>query len=190
MPETSHRANEGRGADSALLAVLGTIAERGAIGEASLDGAVAHADQFVAALPSSCRRVADLGSGGGLPGLVVAVRRPDLQIVLVERRATRADMLLRAVQALDLADRVTVLAADVAVLATREPASFDGVTARSFAAPAITAKWAGRLLRAGGLLIVSEPPTDNPARWTAELLAEHGLVDLGRAGGVRRFEHR
>lgn len=177
-------------ADSALLAVLGTIAARGAIGEASLEAAVAHADQFVTALPSGYERLADLGSGGGLPGLVIAVRRPELQITLVERRATRADMLARAVRALELGERVHVLSGDVAVLAASEPASFDAVTARSFAAPPITSKWAGVLLRPGGMLIVSEPPTDDPARWTSELLEQTGLVDLGRLAGIRRFQRR
>ena len=51
--------------------------------------AVAHADAFAAALPSSAA-VVDLGSGGGLPGLVIAVRRPDLRLTLVERRAHAA----------------------------------------------------------------------------------------------------
>lgn len=182
--------NEVGGADSALLAVLGTIAERGAIGEASLEAAVAHADQYVAALPTACHRLADLGSGGGLPGLVIAMRRPTVEMVLVERRATRADMLQRAVRALGVDGRVEVLPADVAQLARREPAGFDVVTARSFAAPPITAKWAGLLLCPGGVLIVSEPPTDDPARWTPSLLQQHGLEDLGRLGGVRRFQRR
>ena len=187
MAEDSHQMRDVGRADSALLAVLGTIAERGAIGEASLEAAVAHADQFVAALPTECHRLADLGSGGGLPGLVIAARCPSLQITLVERRATRADMLARAVRALELSDRVEVLSGDVAVLAANEPASFDAVTARSFAAPPITAKWAGVLLRSGGVLIVSEPPADDPARWTVELLERTGLTDLGRLAGVRRF---
>lgn len=111
-------------------------------------------------------------------------------MVLVERRATRADMLQRAVRALEVGEHVEVLAVDVAQLATEEPASFDVVTARSFAAPPITAKWAGLLLKAGGVLIVSEPPTDDPARWEPSLLAAHGLIDLGRLGGVRRFQRR
>jgi len=188
MAEESHRMRDVRGADSALLAVLGTIAERGAIGETSLEAAVAHADQFVAALPGECERLADLGSGGGLPGLVIAVRRPDLKITLVERRATRADMLARAVRALEVGEWVQVLSADVAVLAANAPASFDVVTARSFAAPPITARWAGVLLRPGGMLIVSEPPTDDPTRWTRELLERTDLTDLGRLSGIRRFQ--
>lgn len=121
--------------------------------------------------------------------MVIAVRRPDLRIVLVERRATRADMLARAVRALGIEDRVEVFSGDVKVVAEQRPGSFDAVTARSFAAPPITARWAGRLLRPGGVLIVSEPPTDDAVRWPPELLATYGLVDRGRHAGVRIMEH-
>lgn len=173
--------------DTALLAALAAIAARGAIGEASLVDAVTHAEQFVHALPTAARSLADLGSGGGLPGLVIAVRRPDLAITLVERRHSRADLLLRAVRALSMTDRVSVVADDVRVLGARAAATFDAVTARSFAAPPVTARWAGVLLRTGGALVVSEPPDDGSNRWPDELLTMHGLVDDGRIAGVRRF---
>jgi len=173
--------------ETALLAALAAIAERGAIGERSLPVAVVHAEQFVAAIPTSARTAVDLGSGGGLPGLVVAARCPWLQVTLVERRARRADLLRRAVRSLDLEQRVAVLDTDVAVVAGEHPHAFDVVTARSFAAPAITARWAAALLRPGGLLIVSEPPQDDAERWPAAMLAALSLVDLGREQGIRRF---
>ena len=59
------------------------------------------------------------------------------------------------------------------------------MTARSFAAPPITAHWAGVLLRTGGRLVVSEPPLDDADRWPPQLLASAGLVDQGRDQGVR-----
>lgn len=173
--------------DDALLAALTAIQARGAIGEASLRRAVEHAEQYVGVLPSFAGTLLDLGSGGGLPGLVIAVRRPDLAVTLVERRHTRADLLRRAVRSLGCADRVTVRSDDVKVVAAEAPASFDVVTARSFAAPSVTARWASVLLRAGGLLVVSEPPQDDPARWPAEVLAALRLVDGGRELGVRTF---
>lgn len=176
--------------DSALLAALAAIQERGAIGEASLAGAIAHAEQFVAALPIAARSLADLGSGGGLPGLVIAVRRPDVAITLVERRNSRADLLMRAVRALSLSAQVTVLADDVKVLGKRAAGTFDAVTARSFAAPPITARWAGVLLRPGGVLVVSEPPGEDPSRWPHDVLVAAGLSDDGRLAGVRRFIRR
>ena len=173
--------------DTALQAALAAIATRGAIGERSLPVAIAHADQFAAAVPSTARRLADLGSGGGLPGLVVAVRCPWLHVTLVERRTRRADLLMRAVRSLGLVSRVVVVADDVERLAMDEAHTFDVVTARSFAAPPITARWAGELLVPGGVLVVSEPPTDEPDRWPPATLEAAGLLDQGREQGIRRF---
>ena len=173
--------------EAALLAALTAIAERGAIGERSLPVAVEHADRFARAVPASALRMVDLGSGGGLPGLVVAVRCPWLQVTLVERRTRRADLLLRAVRSLGLGERVTVVADDVKVVAEAEPHGFDVVTARSFAAPPITLHWAGLLLATDGLLVVSEPPEEVPDRWPTTEVAAAGLVDLGREQGIRRF---
>ena len=53
--------------------------------------------------------VADVGSGAGLPGLPLAIVRPDLRVVLVEPLLRRATFLGEAVAALGLADRVEVL---------------------------------------------------------------------------------
>jgi 16S rRNA (guanine527-N7)-methyltransferase len=171
-------------ADASLLAALAAIQARGVIGEASLSAAVAHADRYVTRLPVTIRRLADLGSGGGLPGLVIALRRPQISITLVERRRSRADLLRRAVAALRLPN-AEVFSGDVRQLAKDRPRSFDAVTARSFAAPAVTARWAGELLLPGGLLAVSEPPNPLPDRWTTQALSAAGLVDLGCDRGIR-----
>lgn len=176
--------------DEHLLSVLATIRERGPIGEASLVDAVRRADAFVASVPASAADLIDLGSGGGLPGLVIAVRRPDLRITLVERRTTRADLLRRAVRALDVGDRCTVSTEDAEVLARRSPATADVVTARSFAAPPITARIGAALLRSGGRLLVAEPPEDDSERWPSSLIDPLGLADLGRFDGIRVFERR
>lgn len=182
--------------DGELRRVLHGIRERGGIGTIDLDDAIEHADRYVALLPHSPGRLADLGSGGGLPGLVIAVRRPDLAVVLVERRLTRADLLRRAVSALRLADRVTVHADDVRRLAEMESGAFDVVTARSFAAPLVTAEWAGRLLRSGGVLLVSEPPGEgldlgaSSKRWPSDVLARHGLEPGDVVAGIRRIHRR
>lgn len=172
-----------------LVAVLSMIRDRGAIGERSLEDAIAHADRFVTALPEAGHRLVDLGSGGGLPGLVIAVRRPDVAVTLVERRRSRADLLRRAVSALGL-DGVTVRDVDVAALDREASTAFDVVTARSFASPAVTAGWIGRLLRVGGLGLVSEPPEPDERRWTAEMLAAAGLTDGGLVDGLRRLVKR
>lgn len=172
--------------DDRLVDVLATIRARGSIGERSLRDAIAHADRFVRALPGGSRRLVDLGSGGGLPGLVIAVRRPDVTVTLVERRVSRADQLKRAVSALSLAN-TNVLGQDVRLVAAAYPAGFDVVTARSFGPPATTAAWIGRLLRPGGLGLVSEPPLPAADRWSQTILNDAALTDEGRFDGLRRL---
>jgi len=106
--------------------------------------------------------VVDLGSGGGVPALVIAAAIPTVRITLVERGTKRARFLVDAVHALELESRVEVIADDAEV-AARHPRfteQTDVVTARSFGPPAVTAEAACRFLRVGGRLIVSEPPRD------------------------------
>ncbi len=171
--------------DDELIAVLATIRDRGAIGERSLTDAIAHADRFVACLPAGPVQLADLGSGGGLPALVIAVRRPDVAVTMIERRATRADMLRRAVIRLGGPDFARVVAADADDVARSEGGSYDVVTARSFGAPLVAARAAGRLLRPGGLALISEPPVGGDERWSAALLTDGELVDGGVRHGIR-----
>jgi 16S rRNA (guanine527-N7)-methyltransferase len=107
--------------------------------------------------------------------LVIARARPDLEVVLVDRRAARADHLRRLVGRLDLGDRVRVLACDAGRLPSVLPGLVDAVVARGFAAPAETARRAAALVRPGGLVVVSEPPHRATDRWPAAELAELGL---------------
>ena len=58
-------------------------------------------------------RWVDIGSGGGFPGLVLAVARPDWQFILTERRAKKAAFLRHCVAELDLGRRVQVFAGDI-----------------------------------------------------------------------------
>jgi 16S rRNA (guanine527-N7)-methyltransferase len=168
--------------------VLGEVRARGAIGESSLLDAIAHAERFVEPIPADAT-VVDLGSGGGLPGLVIAVRRPDVRLTLVERRLSRADQLRRAVGALGVGGWTTVVTDDVRAVAHRG-AQFDVVTARSFAAPAVLVRLAAPLCRPGGLALVSEPPTPHAARWTTTMLDRSGWTDLGVTGSIRRLRRR
>jgi len=135
----------------------------------------------------------DLGSGGGLPGLVVAALWPEASIVLLDAHLRRTEFLNRAVIRLDLGNRVSVVQ-ERAEVAGRDPtlrAMFDGVVVRSFGPPAVVAECAAPFLRPGGWLIVSEPPaTAAPGgdvepkeglpegqltRWPAGSLSEVGL---------------
>ncbi len=94
--------------------------------------------------------VLDLGSGAGLPGIPLALARPDLRFVLVEPMLRRTTFLDEAVAALGLGERVSVLRARGTEL-TRPLA--DVVVARAVAPLHRLAAEAVPLLRPGGLLL-------------------------------------
>jgi 16S rRNA (guanine527-N7)-methyltransferase len=160
--------------DGELLTALSTSQRLGFLGSRPIAEVVEHARAFVDALDVIRGTVIDLGSGGGVPGLVIAVDRPDLRLVLVDRRGARTDHLSRLVGRLGLGGRVSVVTADAATVALPSPA--EAVVARGFGPPDLTARVAARLLAPSGRLIVSEPPTPDPTRWPAELLAELDLL--------------
>jgi 16S rRNA G527 N7-methylase RsmG len=176
--------------DTRLLAALAVIQARGAIGERSLAEAIAHADRFVELIPATSRSAVDLGSGGGLPALVIAWRCPDLMTTMVERRATRADLLRRATISLGLVDRTRVLDVDVSVVCDDSPRSFDVVTSRSFGDVPTTTGFIARLLAEGGVALVSEPPVDRSNLWTSVLCQYPDLIDNGVYQGIRRLTRR
>ena len=150
----------------------------GFLGPGPADEHRRHAAAFVAALGARPAGLGiDLGSGGGVPGLVVATALPAWRWELVETGARRAAFLERAVRHLDLDDRVEVRHLRAEDLGRHPPARAraDAVTARSFGPPAMTAECAAPLLRPGGVLVVSEPPAGGRDRWDGEGLATLGL---------------
>jgi len=142
--------------------------------------------------------VLDLGSGGGLPGLVVAECWSEAELVLLDASARRTAFLRRAVDRLGLSGRVTVLQERAEVCGRQEGlrGSFDGVLARSFGRPAVVAECAAPLLRVRGWLVVSEPPStaagtgdqDDESRWPAGPLQVLGLEPVELVHEV--FEYR
>jgi 16S rRNA (guanine527-N7)-methyltransferase len=167
----------GAAGDAELAGALAESQRLGMLGDRPIADVIEHAGAFVLALAEVTGSVVDLGSGGGVPGLVIARARPDLRVVLVDRRATRTDHLRRLVARLALADRVEVLTVDATTLAARRAGRADAVVARSFAAPASTLRAAAPLVRSGGLIVVSEPPRPEPERWPHELVGGLGLVE-------------
>jgi 16S rRNA (guanine527-N7)-methyltransferase len=99
----------------------------------------------------AARAIADLGAGGGFPGLVLAVALPQAQITLVESVGKKTDFLLRTADALDLTNVAVVTAR-----AERWPeglGAHDVVTARALAPLNVLAEYAAPLLQEGGRMV-------------------------------------
>lgn len=117
-------------------------------------------------------RVVDLGSGGGIPGLPLALARPDVRWTLVDSVGKKATILAEFVAALGLenvgvvADRAEVLGRDAA---HRE--GYQLVTARACAALPVLAELALPLLAVGGSLLA----------WKGPLAEDDEEVRRGRA---------
>lgn len=135
------------------------------------------ADPRSGLLPTGAK-VADVGSGAGLPGLVWALARPDLTVVLIESLLRRATFLTECVNALGLAERVQVVRAR-AESAGRHPGSMDVVTARAVAPLGTLAQWGVPLLAPGGHLVAlkGESAAEEVER-DREVLERLGLVDV------------
>ena len=127
-------------------------------------------------------RVADIGSGAGLPGLVLALARPDIAVTSIESAGKKARFQREAVRLLGL-DNVTVLAER----GERAPRGegFDCVLSRAFGSLAQFVRVGGHLLRDNGRLLAmkGQLPADEiaalPAGWT--LVAAHALTVPGLA---------
>lgn len=162
----------------------------GLLGRDEIAVHVRHARGYQRWLGMARRRVLDLGSGGGVPGLVLAadiqsaVRRGELPArdaptwVLLDGRERPVEFLRWAIEKLGLQPVARVLHGRAEELARSElRASFDAVCARGFGRPGTTAECAAGFLRVGGLLIVSDPPGREAARarWPVDKLAELGF---------------
>jgi 16S rRNA (guanine527-N7)-methyltransferase len=105
--------------------------------------------QVAGAFPRDSR-LCDLGSGAGLPGIVLALARPDLQVTLLEPLLRRTTFLAEIVPELGLADRVVVRRGRAEECVG---AGFDAVTARAVAPLERLARWALPMCRPGGTLL-------------------------------------
>jgi len=137
------------------------------------------------------RAVLDLGSGGGLPGLLVAHFRPDLNVTLLDSSARRCAFLERWATDLVPGTRVVHGRAEEVARDPEHRRRYSTVTARLFGPPAVTAECAVGFIEPGGLLLVSEPPGDLTDRWPGPGLAELGFLDEGavpgQPGRIRRL---
>lgn len=127
---------------------------------------------LVADLVPADATVADLGSGAGLPGLVLAIRRPDLALTLVEPLLRRTNFLEEAVAALGLSNVEVVRARAESLHGNR---LFDVVTARAVAPLDRLSGLSLPLVRSGGAFLAMKGSSVR-----AELDSAAAAISLGR----------
>ncbi len=130
----------------------------------------------VSEMISTGASVIDVGSGAGLPGIVLAVARPDLTITLVEPLARRTAFLSEVVTTLGLEATVTVVRGRAEDLAGEPPVAADVVTARAVAPLDRLAGWCLPLAAVGGRLLALKGSS------AADEVAEHRAA-IARLGG-------
>lgn len=130
---------------------------------------------LVADLVPSAAHVIDIGSGGGLPGIVLALARPDLRVTLIDSKVRRTTFLTEVVEDLGLEERVDVVRARAEEM-RREA---DVVTSRAVADLATVGAWSAGLVRPGGhLLAVRGAAADDEVAGETRALATVGWQDV------------
>lgn len=132
--------------------ILQSVAvERGLIGpregERIWDRHIYNCLPLITVLPASAR-VADIGSGAGLPGIVLALARPDISVVLVEPLERRAEFLREVIAELGLTNLQVERKK-----ALEFQGKFDVVTARAVAPMERLLAWSWHLLAPGGRIL-------------------------------------
>jgi 16S rRNA (guanine527-N7)-methyltransferase len=129
-----------------------------------------HLLDSLAVVPAfeKAHNVLDVGAGGGLPGMVLAIARPDMRVSMIDTVHKKTAFLTQAKAELGLAN-VTVYTARVEQLQVAQ--KFDVITSRAFAELADFVNWSGHLLEKGGRFIAMkgvmphEEITRLPAQW-------------------------
>ena len=184
-------AREVSAAQVELRQVLEDARAAGFLGPGPVEAHLAHAVGFAEAaeahLGHAPANFCDLGTGGGIPGLALALRWDEAEALFVDSNERRSAALREAVARLGLGTRVVVLEQRAETVGHPGPyrERYELVTARSFGGPAVTAEIASGIVQPGGYLVVSEPPVPDPARWPVDELESLGF---GRAEPLVRAD--
>ncbi len=179
-------------ASPTLLEVLERARSFGFLGPGPVEDHVDHAGRFGKALElggTTTIRVADIGAGGGVPGLVLLETAPSLEMVLIDASQKRCAFLVWALAELGVDERAEVWCGRAEEIGHEERARerFDAVVARGFGPPPTTLECATGLVRPGGRIVISEPPERRawPADGLGELALELGPPSTSMAVFVR-----
>jgi 16S rRNA (guanine527-N7)-methyltransferase len=114
---------------------------------------------FLSCIPGGAQTVADIGAGAGIPGIPLAISRPEISVTLMEAKRKRASF-LRAVQRELGAPNISVIEgrAGTTEIGARLECAFDVVVSRAVGALHELLPIAMRYLKAGGVFVASGPP--------------------------------
>ena len=143
-----------------------------------------HLLDSLAAVPAfmDARNVLDVGAGGGLPGVVLAICRPDMKLSMIDTVHKKTAFLKQVKAELELAN-VTVHTMKVQDLEVSD--KFDVITSRAFADLSDFLNWSGHLLAEGGKFIAlkgtapAEEQERIPAEWRISGLQPLQVPRLG-----------
>ncbi|MBI2700029.1 MAG: 16S rRNA (guanine(527)-N(7))-methyltransferase RsmG [Mycobacterium sp.] len=123
-------------------------------------------------------RVVDIGSGSGLPGIPLAIARPDLDVVLLEPLLRRSQFLDEVVGKLGLAVRVVRGRAEERAVRD-QLGGIDAAVSRAVAALDKLTKWSMPLLRQDGLMVaIKGERAPEEVREHRRVMAASGAVDV------------
>jgi 16S rRNA (guanine527-N7)-methyltransferase len=145
---------------------------------------------------AKAERIADIGSGAGFPGLVLAVALPSAEVDLIESVGRKCEFIQRAVDAAGISNATVVNARSEEVADGKKRDSYDAVTARAVGRLSTLAELASPLLRENGVLVAWKGKRDadeeQQLERAAQQLAMHPeqILDVGdRAGSKHRHLH-
>jgi 16S rRNA (guanine527-N7)-methyltransferase len=141
-------------------------------------------------------RIADIGSGAGFPGLLLAVALPDSQVDLIESVGRKCEFIQRAIDAAGISNATVINARSEELAVDEKRQAYDAVTARAVGRLSTLAELASPLLKENGVLVAwkgkRDPDEEQQLDRAAEQLVMHPelILDVGdRAGSKHRHLH-
>lgn len=123
--------------------------------------------------------IADVGTGAGLPGIPMAIARPDLEISLVESNRKKANFLKYVVRELGMVSRVTVHHARAESLPAKQPVGYNIVVSRAVASVETMVKIALKMVGPNGMLLLFKGLEAERELEQAEMVLDklHGRIE-------------
>ena len=132
----------------------------------------------IAELLADNERIADIGSGAGLPGIPLALARPDLRLTLIEPLLRRSEFLREVVD--DLGLEITIVRGRAEDRSVRQQVGeMDAVVSRAVASLDKLTKWSVPLLRPDGRMVAMKGErAEEEIREHRRVMASFGAVDV------------